>query len=182
MLYTIKDVKDRIDELDSEEYVSVSIDGIPRGIAIVTDLKEQIFGYGDRAGKRRIKQMFLSGVTYDVKRGINLYPVPKEDFWRELGGEDIGELKDTPISASVDNQPKDIFGRTHAGMVRIDSNDKESEAEPEPLVRWDAEKGVIHFREDRDVAKNKAPNKKLLKQGLFEKFKGWLKGDKRYKR
>lgn len=182
MLYTIKDVKDRIDELGSEEYVSVSIDGIPRGIAIVTDLKEQIFGYGDNAGKRRIKQMFLSGVTHDVKRGINLYPVPKDYFWQELDG-GIVELKDTPISAIADMRPKDIFGKTHDGIVRIGSKDKDKpEAEPEALVKWDAEKEVIHFRDDGDVAKNKAPNKKPLKRGLFEKFKGWLKGDKGYKR
>jgi hypothetical protein len=182
MLYTIKDVKDRIDELDSEEYVSVSIDGIPRGIAIVSDLKEQLYGYGDRANKRRIKQMFLSGVTFDVKRGINLYPVPKEDFWRELGGENLGELKNTPIIDIADKRPCDIFGRSHDGMVCIDSNNQESEAETEPLVKWDADKEVIHFRDDGDVAKNKSPNKKPLKQGLFEKFKGWLKGDKGYKR
>lgn len=202
MLYTIKDIKDRIDELDSEEYVSVSIDGIPRGIAIVTDLKEQIYEYGNRAGKRRIKQMFLSGVTYDVKKGINLYPVPKEDFWRELGGDNMGELKNTPISDIADKRPRDIFGRTHDGMVRIDSNDKEEpEAEPVPLVKWDAAKGIIHFREDAAIGKridavlNPYRNVKQRvsrksgyrgrgtpKLGLVERIKRWLKGDKEFKR
>lgn len=182
MLYTIKDVKDRINKFCSETYASVSIDGIPRGMALVEDLKEQIRGYNDRASRRRIKQIFLSGVTYKVKRGINLYPVPKEDFWRELGGGKLEKLANTPLSDIAEMRPRNIFGRVYDGMVRIDSNNKESEAEPEPLVRWDAAKGFIHIRETRDEAKKKPKKKELPKQGLLERLKGWLKGDKGYKR
>lgn len=65
MLYTIKDVRLRLSEISSR-YIKVEVDGEVKGVALMSDLQEQIRNYGD-SSRRRIKRLFLTYIHYRMK-------------------------------------------------------------------------------------------------------------------
>lgn len=162
MLYTIKDVRERIDEMLPARYAKVEIDGVIRGIAYMDDLRERAFHWSE-TGRRKIRKVFLSGKTYDVRIGINLYPASEEEIW-------------THVDKQIDKLAK--------CAERIRENQENDKANiPEPLVHWDANTGIIKIREDRDKGETKrVKTKDHKKHSFFERIKRWLKGDVKYKR
>lgn len=161
MLYTIKDVREKLAEMSSP-YAKVEVDGEIKGIAYMNDLREWAF-YWSKNGRRKIRKVFLSGKTYDVQIGINLYPTTQEELW-------------THADRQIDKLAK-------CGE-RISENRENDKANiSEPLVHWDAKTGIIKIREDKDKGGNKSvKTKDRKKYGLLERIKRWLKGDVGFRR
>ena len=161
MLYTIENVREKLDNLNSR-FVKVEIDGEIKGIALMSDLRERVFAHGEN-GRRRIRKVFLSGTMYDVSIGINLYPATEQDLWTPRGH--IKDERDRCLGQPV---------VSHQGK-------EDAMNTCEPLVSWDVNTGIIKIRNDTDNRRHKS-TKKGERVGIIERIRRWLKGDKHYKR
>ena len=181
MLYTIKDIRQKLSEINTR-YVKVEIDGEIKGAAIMSDLQEQMGQYGE-SNRRRVRRVFLSGVEYDVNIGINLYPLSSDEFWKFQENREVDCLKSIRDAAArevaVDNSK-----RIYEMRKRLDEERSNilSAKEAKPLVRWDKDTGLLHFNEDTGKMEKVRRKKEYPEQGLFARFKRWLKGDKGWKR
>ena len=170
MLYTIEDVKDKLRSIeDTCRLIKVEIDGEVKGFSPYSDLWDQVVCENNR---RRIRKVFLAGKTYDVRIGINLYKASPDELW---GGD---------AKRSVDEEQREKA---------------ELRGLPKPIVSYDAQSGLIRFRNrasifvenagtdnaklfTRDDLKNKKKPKRTEKCGIFERVLRWIKGDVGYKR
>lgn len=155
MLYTMKDVREKLDNMVSR-YVKVEIDGEIKGIAYMDDLRERAFDWGE-SGRKKIRKVFLSGKTFDVRIGINLYPATVSELWSNVERR-LDELNNT-----------------------MSTRKEESANLLNPLVSYNAKTGMVHFPDDEEE-KSQKPEKTINKVGLFERIRSWLKGDRELKR
>lgn len=165
MLYTMKDVREKLDNMVSR-YVKVEIDGEIKGIAYMDDLRERAFAWGE-SGRKKIRKVFLSGKTFDVRIGINLYPATSSELWctveRRL--DELNNISERPMSTKKE-ESANLFN---------------------PLVSYDEKTGMVHFPDDKEEKSQKPkktikPEKTINKVGLFERIRSWLKGDRELKR
>ena len=160
MLYTIREVRERLDNMISR-YVKVEIDGEIKGVAYMDDLREQAFSWSEN-GRKRIRKVFLSGRVYDVRIGINLYPAMPDDIWKDLGQR----------TQKLQNDVK-RRGAEREGEVRNI---------PQPLVSYDYDGRTGIFTIRKDESPKNHESEKPKKSGIFERLKRWIKGDVEYKR
>ena len=174
-LYSIYDVEKAL--LDNiSNYVRVEIDGVDSGLVYRLDLLDSLskkYGYLTSARKKnsKITSLKIYGKEHEVKHSIRIYNASPDEMFKYIfrKEEEVEENQRNESTVSFDEDSEDKGSIRQMSMFGIQGS---------PRIDVPSLNRISLTNGDKD--ENVAVKKQT--DGLFDRFKRWLQGDRRYKK